>query len=198
MSEMAKAKDTSSGGSGGSGNGAGGQTLQAVGTAGQPVPRPSTQYHTMNGGKVFHASVPVDWTAIPSKQSIKVVPTNGYGPLNGETVFSHGVEFGLAKASSRDLREATNVLLQAFAQGNPQLRAAGQQATKISERSAIVTVLVNPSSLGGQEHISVSTTFLADGSMFYYLTVVPEKDEPGFQDAFRQIGASIRLTEVPR
>jgi len=201
MSEMAKAKDTRSGGSGGSGDsggGAGGQSLQAVGAAGQPVARPSTQYHTMNGGKVFHASVPVDWTAIPSKQSIKVVPTNGYGPLNGETVFTHGVEFGLAKASSRDLREATNALLQAFAQGNPELRAAGQQATRMSERSAIATALVNQSPLGGQEHITVSTTFLADGTMFYYLTVVPEKDEPGFQAAFQQIGASIRLTEVPR
>jgi hypothetical protein len=204
MSEMAKAKDTHSGGPGGSGGsggsagGAAGQSLQAVGTAGQPVPRPSTQYHTMNGGKVFHASVPVDWTAIPSKQSIKVVPQNGYGPINGETVFSHGVEFGLAKASSRDLREATNALLQAFAQGNPELQAAGQQATKMSDRSAIATALVNPSPLGGQEHITVSTTFLADGTMFYYLTVVPEKDEPGFQDTFRQIGASIRLTEAPK
>jgi hypothetical protein len=199
MGEMARAKDTGSGGSGGSGGGAAGQSLEAVGTPGQPVARPSTEFHTMNGGKVFHASVPVDWTAIPSKQSIKVVPKNGYGPLNGETVFSHGVEFGLAKASSRDLREATSALLQAFAQGNPELRAAGpQQATKLSERSAIVTALVNPSPLGGPEHITVSTTFLADGSMFYYLTVVPEKDEPGFQDAFRQIGASIRLTEVPR
>ncbi|HEY7171998.1 MAG TPA: M48 family metalloprotease [Vicinamibacterales bacterium] len=200
MSEMAKAKDTGGGGSGGSASGnAGGQSLQTVGTPGQAVPRPSTQFHTMNGGKVFHASVPVDWTAIPSKQSIKVVPQNGYGPLNGETVFSHGVEFGLAKASSRDLRQATDALLQAFAQGNPELRAGGaQQATRISERSAIVTPLVNSSPLGGQEHITVSTTFLADGSMFYYLTVVPVKDEPGFQDAFRQIGASIRLTEVPR
>jgi hypothetical protein len=156
------------------------------------------QYRTLNGGKVFHASVPGDWTPIASKQSIKVVPQNGYGPLNGQTVFSHGVEFGLAKASSRDLREATSALLQAFAQGNPEIRSGGaQQATRMSERSAIVTPLLNPSPLGGQEHIVVSTTFLADGSLFYYLTVVPEKDAPMFQDAFRQIGNSIRLTEVP-
>jgi Zn-dependent protease with chaperone function len=196
MGELAKAKDTGSGGSGSGGSA--GQSLQAVGTPGQPVPRPSTQFRTMNGGKVFHASVPGDWTPLPSKQSIKVVPQNGYGPLNGQTVFSHGVEFGLAKASSRDLREATNALLQAFAQGNPELRAGGaQQATRMSERSAIVTPLVNPSPLGGQEQIVVSTTFLADGSLFYYLTVVPEKDAPAFQEAFRQIGSSIRLTEVP-
>jgi Zn-dependent protease with chaperone function len=196
MGEMAKAKDTGAGGSGGSGSG--GQTLEAVGTPGQPVSRPSLQYRTLNGGKVFHASVPGDWTPIASKQSIKVVPPNGYGPLNGQTVFSHGVEFGLAKASSRDLREATSALLQAFAQGNPEIRSGGaQQATRMSERSAIVTPLLNPSPLGGQEHIVVSTTFLADGSLFYYLTVVPEKDAPMFQDAFRQIGNSIRLTEVP-
>jgi Zn-dependent protease with chaperone function len=188
MGELAKAKEGP----------AAGQSVEAVGTPGQPVPRPSTQYRTMNGGKVFHASVPADWTPVPSKQSIKVVPQNAFGPLNGQTVFSHGVEFGLAKAASRDLREATNALLQAFAQGNPELRSGGaQQATRMSERSAIVTPLVNPSPLGGQERIVVSTTFLADGSLFYYLTVVPEKDAAVFQDAFRQIGNSIRLTEVP-
>jgi hypothetical protein len=32
--------------------------------------------------------------------------------------------------------------------------------------------------------------------MFYYLTVVPEKEAATFQDAFRKIGESIRLTEV--
>ena len=46
---------------------------------------------------------------------------------------------------------------------------------RISQRSAIATPLVNPSPLGGQERIGVYTTFLADGTLFYYLTIVPEK-----------------------
>ena len=67
---------------------------------------------------------------------------------------------------------------------------------RISQRSAIGTPLVNPSPLGGQERIGVYTTFLADGTLFYYLTIVPENDAAGFQEAFRRIGQSIRLTDA--
>jgi hypothetical protein len=112
-------------------------------------------------------------------------------------VFTHGVEFGILKADSRDLVEATNAWLKAVAQSNPEMRLAGQQQPmKMSQRSALGTPIVNPSPLGGQERIGIYTTFLADGSLFYYLTVVPEKDAAAFQDTFRKIGESIKLTEV--
>ena len=186
MSDLAKAKGQP-----------GGDTAQAVGTPGQPVPRPSAQYRNISGGKIFQAAVPDNWTALPSKSSIKVVPQNGYGPLNGQTVFSHGIEFGVTQASTRDLQEATEAWLRAVAQSNPELRVAGnQQAIRISQRSALATPLVNPSPLGGQERVVVTTTFLSDGSLFYYLTIVPEKDAQAFQEAFRLIGESIRLTEA--
>jgi Zn-dependent protease with chaperone function len=185
--ELAKAK-----------TGTGGEAPpRSVGTPGQPVPRPSSQYRDIGGGRVFQASVPSDWTSLASKSSMKVVPQNGYGELNGQTVFSHGIEFGVARAASRDLREATNAWLNAVSQSNPDLRSAGApQTTRISQRSAVETPLVNRSPLGGQERIDVYTTFLVDGSLFYYLTVVPERDAEAFQETFRRIGESIRLTEA--
>ena len=186
MAELAKAGAES-----------GGDAPASVGTPGQPVPRPSGQYRTINGGKVFEASVPAEWTTLSSKTAIKVVPQNGYGQVNGQTMFVYGVEFGIAKAVSRDLQEATNTWLKAVAQNNPELRLAGeQQSVRISQRSAIATPLVNPSPLGGQERIGVYTTFLADGTLFYYLTIVPANDAQAFQETFRRIGESIRLTEV--
>jgi hypothetical protein len=174
-----------------------GSTPQSVGTPGQPVPRPSAEYKPLKGGNVFQASVPADWTTLSSQSAIKAVPPNGYGPLNGQTVFSHGVEFGVAKAASRDLRQATNAWLKAIAQSNPELRLDGtQQSIRISQRSGLVTPLVNPSPLGGQERIAVYTTFLAEGSLFYYLTIVQENDATAFREAFQRIGESIRLTEA--
>jgi len=179
------------------GSGGGAEPAASVGTPGQPVAPPSGQFRDISGGKIFQASVPANWTALPSKSSIKVVPQNGYGPMNGQSVFTHGVEFGIVKASSRDLAEATNAWLQAIAQTNPELKLAGsQQQIRVSQRSALATPLVNPSPLGGPERIGLYTTFLADGSLFYYLTIVPEKDAAAFQEAFRHIGESIRLTEV--
>jgi Zn-dependent protease with chaperone function len=163
----------------------------------QPVPRPSGQYRAISGGKVFQASVPDNWTSLPSNSSIKVVPQNGYGQVNGQTVFTHGIEFGITKAGTRDLREATNAWLKAVAQSNPELKLAGQQQSiRIDQRSALATPLVNPSPLGGSELIGVYTTFLADGNLFYYLTIVPEKEGQTFQETFRRVGESIRLTEA--
>jgi Zn-dependent protease with chaperone function len=186
MAELAKRKTEPSG------NGA-----QSVGTPGLPVPRPSPEFRSVSGGKVFQAAVPSNWTSLSSSNAIKVVPENGYGQFNGQTVFSHGIEFGIAQAGTRDLREATNTWLKAVAQNNPGLKLAGeQQALKISQRSAIGTPLVHPSPLGGQERIGLYTTFLADGTLFYYLTIVPEKDAPTFQETFRRIGESIRLTDA--
>jgi hypothetical protein len=44
------------------------------------------------------------------------------------------------------------------------------------------------------ERITVYTTFLADGSLFYFLTVVPDADAQAFQPTFVRIGQSIRFT----
>ena len=177
--------------------GGGEEAPPAVGTPGEPLPRPSGQFREIKGGKVFQASVPSDWTPLPTRSAVKVVPQNGYGPVKGQTVFVCGVEFGIAKAQSRDLKEATNAWLQAVAQNNPDLRLAGaQQEMRISQRTALGTPLLNPSPFGGQERIGIYTTFLADGTLFYYLTIVPDADAAAFQETFRRIGESIRLTEV--
>src|SRR3954463_1493604 len=134
------------------GGASGGEANQSVGTPGQPVPAPSTQLRQLSGGRIFQASVPSNWTSLNSDSSIKVVPQNGYGEFKGQMIFSHGVEFGVVKASSRDLQQATNEWLKGMAQGNPELRTAGQQqAIKISQRSGLSTPLVNPSALGGSE-----------------------------------------------
>jgi predicted Zn-dependent protease len=175
----------------------GGDAPNAVGTPGKPVPPASTQYREFSAGGLFQASVPANWTAVPSSNAVKVVPENGYGELNGQLVLTHGVEFGIAKASSRDLREATNTWLKAIAQGNPSLRLAGEQKFgKMSQRTTFATPLANPSPLGGVERINVYTAFLADGNLFYFLTVVPEGEEEAYHPTFVKIAQSIRFTDV--
>lgn len=168
-----------------------------VGTPGEPIPAPSTQFREISGGKIFKAAVPTNWTALAGKSSIKVVPENGYGDMNGQAVFNYGVEFGISQAASRDLAEATRAFLNAIAQGNPGVKLGGeQQALRISQRSALATPLVNPSALGGNERVVVYTTFLANGTLFYYLSIVPEKDAAAFEATFGHILESIRLTDV--
>ena len=185
MAELAKRKTEGAGNS-----------VQSVGTPGQPVPRPSAEYKAVGGGKVFQAEVPSNWTSLSTSNAIRVVPENGFGQMNGQSVFSHGIEFGIAQAGSRNLQEATRAWLKAVAQNNPELKLAGEQRSlQLSQRSAIATPLVNASPLGGQERIGLYTTFLSDGTLFYYLTIVPEKEAANFQEAFGRIAQSIRLTD---
>jgi len=167
----------------------------SVGTPGRPVPTPSTRYRTVTGGNVFTANVPDNWQTLGTKAAIKVVPENGYGELNDQTVFTHGVEFGVVQASSTNLTEATRAFLNSVSRSNPDIRMSGeQQNTRISGRNALHVPLVNPSPLGGQERITMTTVFLAEGSLFYFLTVVPERDASAYSTAFRRVFESIRLT----
>jgi hypothetical protein len=168
----------------------------SVGRIGDPVPAPSSSYRNVRGGNLFQASVPSNWQAVSSTNSVKFVPQNGLGDYNGQSVFTHGVEVGIARATSRDLNEATDALLQAFAQGNPNLRETRQpQVTQLAQRRAIAHQLENRSATGGREYVGLYTTFLADGNVFYYLTVAPDEDLQRFNAAFQRIGNSIRLND---
>jgi hypothetical protein len=190
MAELAKKGGGSGGGSGG------GEGTRSVGTIGEPVPVPAAQYRRVSGGRLFEVTVPTNWTPVTSNNSVKYVPQNGYGELRGQTVLTHGVELGVTRASSRDLRQATETLIGAFIQGNPDMRVAGSSTTvQISGRSGIGTPLIGRSALGGNERVGVYTTLLADGNLFYYLTVVPEREADRYRTAFDRVGQSIKLKD---
>lgn len=179
-----------------SGGGEGNRAPVSVGRVGDPVPRPATQYRTVTGGKLFQVSIPSNWTALASESSVKYVPQNGYGQANGQETMTHGVELGVMRASSRDLRKATQTLVEGFLQGNEGMRVAGSQRNvQLSGRAAILTPLEGRSVLGGVEHVDVHTTLLADGNLFYHLAVAPDREIDLYTAVFTRIARSIRLND---
>ena len=64
-----------------------------------------------------------------------------------------------------------------------------------SRPGLFATPLSNDSPLGGDERLAVYTTQLADGNLFYALTVVPGRDEAAYAGTFESILRSIRLTD---
>ena len=143
-------------------------------------------------------AVPQNWQAVSSNNAVKFVPQNGYGTVDGgQSVFTHGVELGVARASSRDLREATRTLVAAFARTNPDLRQTGDvRDIRLSQRSGLGVSLVNRSHLGGTERIGIYTTFLADGNLFYVATIVPDEEAERYAPVFERIAQSIRLRDT--
>jgi Zn-dependent protease with chaperone function len=170
--------------------------LATTGTPGQPVPAPSTRQRTERGGSIFQVNVPDNWRALSANNFIRYVPENAYGPLNGQNVLTHGVELGVARASSGDLTAATDIFLQALTEGEQTIQRSGERrVVTLAGRRALSTTLTNRSPLGGVERLDVITTQLADGNLFYVLTVVPDRDEAAYADTFESILRSIRLND---
>jgi len=182
--------------SGGMGNGGGGRSTESVGRIGEAVPPPSRQYRTVQGGQLFTLSVPANWQPVSSNNSIKYVPQNAYGEYQGQTTLTHGVELGVARASSRDLDQATQTLIESFVRGNDGMRQVGaEEYFRLSGRNAIVTPLVGRSALGGNERVDVHTTMLNNGDLFYLLTVVPERESGTYGQAFDRVVNSVRIND---
>ena len=66
----------------------------------------------------------------------------------------------------------------------------------MAQRTTIATMLANRSALGADEHIGLYTTFLADGNLFYYLTVVPSTESERYAPAFERVARSLRLNDA--
>jgi len=176
--------------------GEGNRAPASVGRVGEPVPLPARQYRTVQGGQLFQVSIPTNWTPLATESSIKYVPQNGYGQANGQEVMTHGVEMGVARPSSRDLRQATQALVEGFVRSNQDMRVAGaQRNVQLSGRPAILTPLEGRSVLGGAEAVDVYTTMLADGNLFYHLSVAPDREVDEYTAAFDRVVRSIRLSD---
>ena len=178
------------------GVGEGERAPASVGRVGDPVPAPSRNYRTAQGGQLFQVQVPANWAAVQSNSSVKFVPQNGYGEYRGQVTLTHGVELGVARASSRDLNQATQTLIEGFLRSNAGMQLASrQQAVRLANRQAVLTPLVGRSALGGNERVDVYTTMLRDGNLFYYLSVVPEREVGAYEPAFDRVTRSIRLND---
>src|SRR5688572_26279059 len=69
------------------------------------VEYPSTRYQTYSEfGGALRVGVPANWREIPSGDSVWFAPEGGYGTYQGQSIFTHGVSFGVAQVQGRNLR----------------------------------------------------------------------------------------------
>jgi predicted Zn-dependent protease len=160
------------------------------------VEYPSSQYqnYQLFGGGV-QLSVPVNWRELGEGSSVWFVPEGGYGQVNGQPVFTHGVNVGASQTNSRNLQQATEEFINSLAQGNQNLRMnGGYQRTTLSGRNALMSTLTNVNEATGRsELIRVITTQTRDGNLFYLIAVVPQ-GERNFENAFQNVFRSLRIS----
>jgi peptidase M48-like protein len=168
------------------------------GTTARPSGRvepPSTSYTTYNEGNVFRIGVPSNWREMSSENSVTFAPDGGYGDVDGQGTFTHGVQVGIARAERHDLEEATQELIASLAQSNPQLARAGNSSRgTLGGKPALRTLLANVSdATGGRERIALYTTQMSDGSLFYLVGVAPDHDWSTYQNVISRVASSIRF-----
>jgi Zn-dependent protease with chaperone function len=165
---------------------------------GGDVPPPSSSYRTYSAGQLFRVSVPGNWRELPAgDNAVWFAPEGGYGQAaSGESVFTHGMEFGVGQVNTSDLREATRTLVQSLAQGNPRLQQAGNaQRTRFGDRDGLALQLRNVSDATGQpEVITLRTTMIQDNVLLYSIGVAPADDFNEYAPVFQRVQQSLKVT----
>ena len=160
------------------------------------VENPSSRYRNYDEG-FLHVAVPDNWQEIREGNSLWFAPQGGYGQANGQAVFTHGVNFGVAQTQNRDLQRATEEFINNLAQGNRSLRnSGGYRRTTVSGRTGLITTLSNANEASGQpETVTVVTTTLRNGGVFYMIAVSPQGETRNFDSAFNNILRSLQIND---
>ena len=168
---------------------------------GQPpssnIERPSSQYTKYTEGDQFQVSVPSNWRELPGNNTVTFAPPGAYGAINGQSVFTHGVEIGMSRNETHDLQTATDESIRSLSNGNPDLRReSGYDRVSLGNRNGLHTVLSNRSEASGQpETIELFTTQLRDGSLFYLIGVAPRAEANIYSNVFRRVASSVRFND---
>jgi predicted Zn-dependent protease len=152
-------------------------------------------YSTLNG--LVRVSVPSNWRELNDSNSVWFAPEGAYGQYQGQVVYTHGVNFGVAQVQSRGLQQATQEFLNNLSQGNGNLRQRSSLVrTTVSGRTALSTTMTNTNEATGQaESITVITTQMRNGQVLYMIAVAPDNESSSYQTAFRSVMRSVQISD---
>src|SRR5687767_3240951 len=120
-------------------------------TPGGRVTYPSTRYRTYNELGFLSVSLPDNWRKLGDNNSVWFSPEGGYGQHQGQAVFTHGVNFGVTRTQSRDLRQASQEFINSLAQGNRNIRqSTNYQRVTLSGRNGLSAGLNNVNEATGE------------------------------------------------
>jgi len=159
---------------------------------------PSTRYQSYSEfGGALRVNVPNNWRELASSNEVWFAPEGAYGQYQNQVVYTHGVNFGVTQTQSRNLSQATQEFLNGLAQGNSGMRQrTGVQRSTLSGRTALTSSLSNVNEATGQtEVVTVITTQLREGQLFYMIAVAPQNETRSFQTAFSTILRSVQLRD---
>lgn len=161
------------------------------------VEAPSSRYAEYSEGDIFTVSVPSNWREMASATSVTFAPEGAYDDAGGQGSFSHGVQFAVVRHASRNLRTATEALIESIGQGNPGLgRPTSWRNVTIDGRRGLQAMVVNsPDGATQRESLRIVTVPLPDGTVLSMIAVAPEGEARSYQPVFDRVVQSIALPD---
>jgi Zn-dependent protease with chaperone function len=161
------------------------------------VAYPSGRYRAYTEGQLFRVSVPDNWRELPGNNDVWFAPEGAYGSVQNTAVFTHGVNFGMAQAQSNNLQQATDAYVAQLIQGSRNMRQqGGYQRGTIDRHNALALTLSNANEATGRtEVVTIYTTLLRNGTLFYMIAVAPQEEYRNYQAAFTNILRSVKLND---
>jgi beta-barrel assembly-enhancing protease len=169
-----------------------GNNPMAGGSYSRSVAFPSTRTRVYSNNAIS-ATIPSNWEEFNSSGQVIFAPNGAYGDQG----ITHGAMIGAAQANSSNLSQATSAYIGQLLQANPYLRQTGaQQRSVVGGRNGTATVLAGRSSVTGRtEVVTVYTTQLRSGALFFVATVAPQEESYRYNSAFRTLVSSIQLND---
>jgi Zn-dependent protease with chaperone function len=160
--------------------------------SGERVAYPSTRYQTQRTN-LFSVAIPSNWRQLGGDQgSVIYAPEGAYGSQG----ITHGVKFGAGQSQYNDLQSAAREVVSSLTQGeNNYLRQTGNfTRTTVDGRAGLAATLTGRSPLTGRaERVTIVTTTLGNGQVFYMAAVSPQNEYTTYQRAFNDVLRSLQI-----
>ncbi|MDQ3322569.1 MAG: M48 family metallopeptidase, partial [Acidobacteriota bacterium] len=170
-----------------------GQSPIAGGRYSRRVQLPSARSQVFSSGGI-QMSVPSNWRQFsPGQSEVWFAPDGAYGDQG----ITHGALIGFSQARSNNLDQATEGYVNGILQSNNHLRQTSNYSrVNFAGRQGYATVLSGRSPVTNQNEVTtVYTTQLRNGNLFYVVTVAPQNEAAGYNNAFRRMLGSLRIND---
>lgn len=174
-------------------SGQGSENPTASGKYSNNVPNPSTRVREYSSVNWLRISVPGNWQEFSGEGGAQFAPEGAFGDQG----ITHGVMVGVYQGQGTSLRTKTQAYINETLQGNSYLQQNGSLISRnLGGRNGYTTQMSGRSPVTGRtEVVTVYTTQLRNGQLFYLVTVVPSDQSYNYTNAFRNVVNSVRLND---
>ena len=175
---------------------------QAPVPANVPMPgleslRPSGHFKTSENNS-FSVSYPDNWQTIsdPQGASITFAPAQGSMGQGQQMQLAYGAQFNFSPSNGQavDIQAATQSLVQALSQGDPNMKVARNPTrTQVDGYQSMVTYLATASPFKGQNENDLLLTVALPQGVFWAVFVAPESDFRNVEPTYNQMIQSLRF-----